>query len=177
MSNHPLGTLSMVWIGAFQGQLSVDEKEGESLDALGLKQCFDFGVLNKGHGLLGEVKPLNNHSVLLQLVKETRYLWQDGIDVRSADSGGATHGRIVHLELFHKLGNLLGRDVLLISCVIQMRWRGSAGTGTLCLTGRADQVDASEEVGEAGAGDLVVNIEAALLADKKPCLLHDRQML
>ena len=40
-----------------------------------------------------------------------------------------------------------------------------------------NQIDAAKELGEAGAGDPVVDAETALLADKKPCPLHDGEML
>ena len=48
----------------------------------------------------------------------------------------------------------------------------SAGATEARVLGGGDQVDATEEFHKAGAGDLVKNLETALLGDKKACLFH-----
>jgi len=94
--------------------------------------------------------------MFLQLMKEGCHLGKDRVDVRTAGPGGAAHGRVVDLDGFHKK---------------------SAGAPKPAVVGAGDEVDAAKELREAGAGDLVKDLKAALLADKESGLFHYCQVL
>lgn len=86
MGKEPFLTLVMIGIGTLQNELPVDKEEWEDFRALGLKERLDLGVLHESHRLLREIEALHGDTVFLQLMKESRHLGQDRVDVRSADS-------------------------------------------------------------------------------------------
>jgi len=89
-------------------------------------------------------------------MKKGCHLGKDRVDVRTADPGGAAHGRVIDLNGLHKK---------------------SAGAPKPAVVGVGDEVDAEEELREAGAGDLVKDLQATLLADKESGFFHDCQVL
>jgi hypothetical protein len=52
----------------------------------------------------------------------------------------------------------------------------SAGTAKPCITRVGNEIDAAEELGETGAGNLVKNLDPPFFTDKKPSIFHDGKM-
>ncbi len=94
--------------------------------------------------------------MFLQLMKEGCHLGKDRVDVRTANPGGAAHGRVVDLDGLHKK---------------------SAGAPKPAVIGAGDEVNTAEELCKAGAGDLIVDVQTPLLAGKQSRALHDRKVL
>jgi len=101
MGKQPFLALLVIGITPLQGQVTIDEEEGQGFHSLGLEEALDLYVLHKGQWLLRKIVSLHLDPMLLQLMKEPGDLWENRINIRATDSRGAAHGGIVNLDGIH----------------------------------------------------------------------------